>query len=178
MTQIVTLVCVGLMVELLLSVDVVTADGGLRHVSATEDPDLFWAMRGAGSNFGVVTSFEYRLHPVGPTVYLCAPMYALEDGPAVLRAWRDALPGLPDAFTPIAVLWAVPEGFPDRGYTPDGRLVPRTEPGALVEGADRVAAHAVALANATLLHVSSTSTRPRSPTSFIAWSTTPRTPRT
>ena len=54
----------------LLSVDIVTADGQLRTASATEHPDLFWAVRGAGSNFGVVTSFEFQLHPVGPMVML------------------------------------------------------------------------------------------------------------
>ncbi len=58
----------GLSLDNLLSVDVVTADGQVRTASANENPDLFWAMRGAGSNFGVVTSFEYQGHPVGPIV--------------------------------------------------------------------------------------------------------------
>jgi len=55
----------GLTLDNLLAADVVTADGQLLHASADEHPDLFWALRGAGANFGVVTSFEYRLHPVG-----------------------------------------------------------------------------------------------------------------
>ncbi|HEU5431445.1 MAG TPA: FAD-binding oxidoreductase, partial [Thermomicrobiales bacterium] len=102
----------GLSLDNLLAVDIVTADGQLRHASAEENPDLFWAARGAGSNFGVVTSFTFRLHPVGPTVMLCAVMYALDDGPAVLRRWRDYIATTPDEFTPLAVFWSVPEGFP------------------------------------------------------------------
>lgn len=102
----------GLSLDNLLAIDIVTADGELRHASAEDEPDLFWAVRGAGSNFGVVTSFTFRMHPVGPTVMLCAPMYALADGPAVLRQWRDYIATTPDEFTPLAVFWSVPEGFP------------------------------------------------------------------
>ena len=102
----------GLSLDNLLAVDIVTADGHLRHASAEENADLLWAVRGAGSNFGVITSFTFRLHPVGPTVILCAPMYALNDGPTVLRRWRDYIATTPDEFTPLAVFWSVPEGFP------------------------------------------------------------------
>ena len=63
----------GLCIDNLLSVEIVTADGQVRHASETENPDLFWAVRGAGTNFGVVTSFEFRLHDVGPIVALCTP---------------------------------------------------------------------------------------------------------
>ncbi|MEO7335358.1 MAG: FAD-binding oxidoreductase, partial [Caldimonas sp.] len=59
----------GMTIDNLLSATVVTANGAVRTVSATSEPDLFWALRGGGSNFGVVTSFEFRLHPVGPEVY-------------------------------------------------------------------------------------------------------------
>lgn len=59
----------GLSIDNLLSVDIVTADGEFRRASATENEDLFWAVRGAGSNFGVVTSFEFQAHPVGPMVF-------------------------------------------------------------------------------------------------------------
>jgi FAD/FMN-containing dehydrogenase len=78
----------GLAVDNLRSVDVVTADGELRHASEAETPDLFWGIRGGGGNFGVVTSFEFDLHEVsevlfGPTVY------RYEDAPDVLRNYRE-----------------------------------------------------------------------------------------
>ncbi|MDF3041848.1 MAG: linked oxidase domain protein, partial [Thermomicrobiales bacterium] len=94
----------GYCVDNLLSVDIVTADGRVRTASETEHPDLFWAVRGAGSNFGVVTSFEFRLHELGPLVAFAAPMYAMEDAERVVPAWRDFM----DA------LWGVPatEAFP------------------------------------------------------------------
>jgi FAD/FMN-containing dehydrogenase len=81
----------GLAIDNLVAADVVTADGRLVHASATENGDLFWALRGGGGNFGVVTSFEFALHPVGPTVMLAAPVYLLESGTAPIRAWRDFL---------------------------------------------------------------------------------------
>jgi FAD/FMN-containing dehydrogenase len=105
----------GLSLDSLLSVEIVTADGQVRTASATENPDLFWAVRGAGSNFGVITSFEFRLHPVGPVVQLCAPFYALEDGPRVIRAWREFVTAAPDELNALLVLWSVPddEHFPE-----------------------------------------------------------------
>src|SRR5215213_4517281 len=105
----------GLSLDSLASVEIVTADGQVRTASATENEDLFWAVRGAGSNFGAITSFEFRLHPVGPMVQLCAPFYALEDGPAVIRAWRDFTASAPDELNSLMVLWSVPdnEHFPE-----------------------------------------------------------------
>lgn len=102
----------GLSLDNLRSVQIVTADGQIRTASKEENPDLFWAARGAGANFGVVTSFEFQLHPVGPQVTLCAVMYHQNDAPQVLRRWRDYIASAPDEFTPLAVLWSVPEGFP------------------------------------------------------------------
>jgi FAD/FMN-containing dehydrogenase len=99
----------GLSLDNLLSVRIVTADGQVRTASPAEDADLFWAVRGAGSNFGVVTSFEFRAHPVGPTVQLCAPFYALEDGRAVLRAWREFTATASDEINSLAVVWSVPD---------------------------------------------------------------------
>jgi FAD/FMN-containing dehydrogenase len=103
----------GLSIDNLLSVDIVTADGRLLTASATENADLFWAVRGAGANFGVVTSFEFRLHPVGPTVMLGAAMYALRDAPRVLRAWRDYSATAPDELTSMAAFWGIQPGFPE-----------------------------------------------------------------
>ncbi|MFW6075464.1 MAG: FAD-binding oxidoreductase, partial [Chloroflexota bacterium] len=103
----------GLSLDNVRSVQIVTADGSLKTASPDENADLFWAVRGAGANFGVVTSFEFQLHPVGPEVMLCSPIYRAEDAPRVLRAWRDYIKGAPDEFTPMVVFWNVPEGFPE-----------------------------------------------------------------
>ena len=78
----------GLAVDNLISADVVTADGTFRLASATDNPDLFWALRGGGGNFGVVTSLEYRLHPV-TQVLGGLVLYPLEQARAVLRFYRD-----------------------------------------------------------------------------------------
>jgi FAD/FMN-containing dehydrogenase len=105
----------GLSIDNLISADIVTADGQVRRASATENPDLFWAIRGAGSNFGVVVSFEFRLYPVGPIVALCGPFYdAAKDGPAVFRAWRDFTQSAPDEVNTLIVPWSIPanEHFP------------------------------------------------------------------
>ena len=86
----------GLTVDNLLSVDLVTADGRLVHVDATSDPDLFWGLRGGGGNFGVATSFEYQLHPVGPMI-LGGPIFWPIDAAAdVLRFVRDFVVDAPD----------------------------------------------------------------------------------
>jgi FAD/FMN-containing dehydrogenase len=98
----------GLSLDNLLAVEIVTADGQVRTASATAHPELFWAVRGAGSNFGVITSFEFKLHPVGPTVMLCAPIYALEDAKRVVSAWRDFMATAPDEISSFAVFWSVP----------------------------------------------------------------------
>ncbi len=79
----------GMTIDNLLGATVVTADGAIRGVSATREPDLFWALRGGGGNFGVVTSFEFQLHPVGPEVYAGLVVYPFAQARQVLRAWRD-----------------------------------------------------------------------------------------
>lgn len=81
----------GLSIDNLIAADVVIADGALVRASANENPDLLWALKGGGGNFGVVVRFEFALHPVGPEVMFAAPIYALEDGPGPIRAWRDFL---------------------------------------------------------------------------------------
>ncbi len=104
----------GLSLDNLRSVEIVTADGQVRTASDDENGELFWAVRGAGSNFGVVTSFEFQAHPVGPMVHLCAPFYALDDAESVMRAWRDFMATAPDEVNSLGVLWSVPnhEHFP------------------------------------------------------------------
>ena len=85
----------GLTIDNLLSVDLVTADGSFLTVSETQHPDLFWALRGGGGNFGVAVSFEYSLHPVS-TVLGGLMLYPLEHGRDVLQFYRDFCPDLPD----------------------------------------------------------------------------------
>jgi FAD/FMN-containing dehydrogenase len=104
----------GLSIDSLLSVDVVTADGQFRRASTTENEDLFWALRGAGSNFGVVTSFEFQAHPVGPTVFVGAIFYPLEEAPEILPAWRDFMAAAPEELSSLAICWSIPphEPFP------------------------------------------------------------------
>jgi FAD/FMN-containing dehydrogenase len=98
----------GLTCDNLLSADVVTADGQLITASEHEHPDLFWALRGGGGNFGVVTSLEYRLHPVGPLVHAGAVFYAAADAVEVLRGWRDLTATMPDQLTTLANILVAP----------------------------------------------------------------------
>ena len=81
----------GLCIDNLVAAEVVVADGRMLTASADENPDLFWALRGGGGNFGVVVTFEFALHPVGPTVAFCAPIYPITAGPGPIRFWRDFL---------------------------------------------------------------------------------------
>ena len=91
----------GLTVDQLLSVDVVTADGELVRASEEENADLFWGVRGGGGNFGIVTEFEFRLNPVGPTVLAGPIVWAMEDSPKVLRFYREWIKEVPDELTTI-----------------------------------------------------------------------------
>lgn len=99
----------GLSCDNLLSAQVVTADGSLLTASGNEHPDLFWALRGGGGNFGVVTSFEYRLHPVGPEVFFCFVMYPADRSGEVLRFCDRYLREAPEEVGPLGVLGRVPE---------------------------------------------------------------------
>jgi FAD/FMN-containing dehydrogenase len=104
----------GLAIDNLLAVEIVTADGRVRTASQTDNADLFWAVRGAGSNFGVVTWFEFALHPVGPEIAMVVPIFALEDAPVVLRKYRAIAATLPDEMGPQVLFWSVPaiDDFP------------------------------------------------------------------
>jgi FAD/FMN-containing dehydrogenase len=92
----------------LLSADVITAEGCQLTASPTHHEDLFWAIRGGGGNFGIVTSFEYQLHPVGPSVLAGRIFYPGELAGKVLRCFRDASSSFPDAVTSIAGLRMAP----------------------------------------------------------------------
>lgn len=98
----------GMTIDNLVSADVVTADGEFLHASAQDNEELFWAIRGGGGNFGVVTMFEYQLHPVGPMVYGGLVVLPLEQGKEALQKYRDALPSMPPELTVWAVLRLAP----------------------------------------------------------------------
>jgi FAD/FMN-containing dehydrogenase len=98
----------GLSCDNLLSARVVGADGRVRTASPEVEPDLFWAIRGGGGNFGIVTSFEFRLHPVGPVVPFAGVFYPLEDAAAVLRGFRAYCDGAPDDVTAEATMVTMP----------------------------------------------------------------------
>jgi FAD/FMN-containing dehydrogenase len=98
----------GMTVDNLVSAEVVLADGRRVRASADEHPDLHWALRGGGGNFGVVTSFELRLHELGPEVFGLNVAYPLEDAARVLAAWRDAVAGAPDELSTAGFIWSLP----------------------------------------------------------------------
>ena len=99
----------GLCIDNMLSVEIVTADGQKLNASESENADLFWAIRGGGGNFGVVTMFEFALHPVGPQVMFCAPIYPLEAGTGPIRFWRDFLADKNDKVGSVVEFSTVPE---------------------------------------------------------------------
>ena len=98
----------GLTVDNLLTADVVTAEGKLLRASADEHPDLFWALRGGGGNFGVVTSFEFRLHPVGPRVLAGPILWDAADAAEILRFYRDFVRDAPDELGTVVRFGTVP----------------------------------------------------------------------
>ena len=105
----------GLTIDNLLSADVVTADGKLVRASATENPDLFWALRGGGGNFGIVTAFEFQLHQMGPQVLSGLVVHPFADAENVLREYRAALVEAPDELT----CWVVMRQAPPLPFLPD-----------------------------------------------------------
>ncbi|WP_331234666.1 FAD-binding protein [Natronorarus salvus] len=104
----------GLSADNLASVDVVTTDGEYLTASPNEHADLFWGLRGGGGNFGVVTGFEFDLHPVGPEVAVLLAVYHADDGDAVMRGFREYAQSTPDELSIIA----------SRGTHPDEALFP------------------------------------------------------
>jgi FAD/FMN-containing dehydrogenase len=98
----------GLTIDQLRSVDVVTAEGEFVTAGEDDNANLFWGVRGGGGNFGIVTEFEFRLNPVGPTVLAGPVMWAMEDSPRVLRFYREWVKGVPDELTTIVTHRRVP----------------------------------------------------------------------
>ena len=101
----------GLACDNLLSADVITADGTLLTASPTENPDLFWGVRGGGGNFGVVTSFEYRLHPVGQILGGLAT-YPLDRATELLESYRELTSSAPDELGIVFGLLSAEDGTP------------------------------------------------------------------
>jgi hypothetical protein len=98
----------GLTCDNLLSVDLVTAEGEYLTVSQTQHPDLFWGVRGGGGNFGIVTSFEYQLQPLGPMVLGGMLLHPMENAPAFLRFYRDFIVDAPDELAVVPLLRLAP----------------------------------------------------------------------
>jgi len=102
----------GLTCDNLISAEVVLADGRVVIASEQENQDLFWGIRGGGGNFGIVTEFKYRLHPLGPIVMAGLALWPIERAGDVMRAWRDYVDGAPDELsTGCAIITAPPEPF-------------------------------------------------------------------
>jgi FAD/FMN-containing dehydrogenase len=98
----------GMTIDNLMSAEVVLADGRRVRASADQHPDLYWALRGGGGNFGVVTSFELRLHRLGPEVFGLNVAYPLEEAERVLAGWRDAVADAPDELSTAGLIWTLP----------------------------------------------------------------------
>jgi FAD/FMN-containing dehydrogenase len=105
----------GLSCDSLLSAQLVCADGQVRTASATVNPDLFWAIRGGGGNFGIATSFTFQLHPLGPTVAFAGVFYPAADARRVWRGFRDWAANAPDEVSALCGCTTLPahEGLPE-----------------------------------------------------------------
>jgi FAD/FMN-containing dehydrogenase len=98
----------GMTVDNLVSAEVVLVDGRQVRASAGDHEDLYWALRGGGGNFGVVTSFELRLHELGPEVFALNVAYPIADAGRVLAGWRDAVADAPDELSTAGFIWSLP----------------------------------------------------------------------
>lgn len=129
----------GLSCDNLISAEVVTADGSLVKASATENSDLLWGLRGGGGNFGIVTTFEYQLHPVGPEVMF---VFAFHDGSTpedmkrAVRFYRDFCQTAPDEVSTIAAIGQIPpdEHFPEELHRKPFVLLAGLYAGSVEEG--------------------------------------------
>jgi FAD/FMN-containing dehydrogenase len=98
----------GLACDNLRAIEIVTADGSVRNASADENPDLFWAARGGGRGLGVVTWFEFELHPLGPELAAAVVFYPYNEAERLLRAWPEVALAALETVTPQIILWSVP----------------------------------------------------------------------
>jgi FAD/FMN-containing dehydrogenase len=105
----------GLSCDNLVAAEVVTATGEVLTASAKENSDLLWGLRGGGGNLGIVTAFEFQLHPVGPEVAFAAVVYPIDEAHEVLSQWRDYVATIPDEVSTAASFLVVPRmpGFPE-----------------------------------------------------------------
>jgi FAD/FMN-containing dehydrogenase len=102
----------GLAVDNPVSVEIVTASSEVKTANADENSDLFWAVRGGGGNFGIVTSFEFRLHPLGSRS-ISGRFFAIDDAPQVMAQMADFVEAAADDIRSLGLLWTVPsvKGF-------------------------------------------------------------------
>ncbi len=132
----------GLTIDHLLATEVVTADGRTLRASATDHPDLFWALRGGGGNFGVVTSFTFRLHPVGPEVHVGLLFWGLDRTTEALRLVDDRVSGMPEQ---TGMIVAAGLAMPAAPFVPE-ELHGCPAIGAIIVGFGTAAEHAAAVA--------------------------------
>ena len=99
----------GMSIDNLIGVDLVLADGRTVYASETKNSDLFWAIRGGGGNFGIVTSFDFKLQELGPEVMFAACMYPRSEADKVMRSWLDYTRNLPEEITTDCFHWTIPE---------------------------------------------------------------------
>ncbi len=131
----------GLAIDNLLSVDIVTADGVLRRADASQNSDLFWAVRGGGGNFGVVTSFEFKLNSLGPQVLAGLIIHPMSEGMSLMREYRRLVAGAPDELTVWLVLRKAPPApfVPREWHGKEVLIIALCHAGSLADGESAVA---------------------------------------
>ncbi len=111
----------GLTLDNLIGVEIVTADGRLRRAGETENADLFWAVRGGGGNFGVVTAFEFRAHSISPEVWFLCAMYPMSQAKRIVQFLERFMRQAPEELAVLASLWSAPN---DESIRPEHRGQP------------------------------------------------------
>jgi FAD/FMN-containing dehydrogenase len=145
----------GLTIDNMLSTEIVTAAGEVLHASGTEHPDLFWALRGGGGNFGVVTGFEFLLSPVGPDVFSGLIVHPLGDAQVVLKALRKVIEEAPDELTCWAVMRQAPPlpFLPPEWHGKEVLVLAVCYCGNVADG-ERATQHLLAIGNPIASHIS------------------------